>query len=233
MQCNPRYPRHIYTQVCLLGAEQRTQQDSAISAALALCKLFHVEGEVLEKVDLFQYLGRVLAQDNDDIRPVRQQIKKARGIWARVGQVLTADNTPPKTRAKFYKAVVQSVLLYGSKTWNLIQPLWRGLRGSTFAQFTGWQRITSQRMNQITRGYTRGPPTSYRSVAWPPYCITSTSGGPQSFNMWWTGQSTRRAREKNKGGDCHRNSGVCVSRPPVTRGVTVKRAIPIASNPPQ
>jgi hypothetical protein len=103
----------------LPGAEQRTQRDSAVSAALALRKLFHVEGGVLEKVDLFRYLGRVLAQDDDDVRAVRQQIKKTRGIWARVGQVLTADNTPPKTSAKFYKAVVQSVLLYGSKTWNL------------------------------------------------------------------------------------------------------------------
>ncbi len=53
MQCNPRYPWHIYTQVCLLGAERRTQQDSAASAALALRKLFHVKGEVLEKVDSF------------------------------------------------------------------------------------------------------------------------------------------------------------------------------------
>jgi hypothetical protein len=119
MQCNPQYPRHIYTQVCLLGAEQRTQRDSAVSAALALCKLFHVEREVLEKVYLFRYLGRVLAQDDDDVRAVRQQIKKARGIWARVGQVLMADNTPPKTSTKFYKAVMQSVLLYGNKTWNL------------------------------------------------------------------------------------------------------------------
>jgi hypothetical protein len=42
MQCNPQYPRHIYTQVCLLGAEQRTQRDSAVLAALALRKLFHV-----------------------------------------------------------------------------------------------------------------------------------------------------------------------------------------------
>ncbi len=99
MQCNPRYPRHIYTQVCSLGAEQQTQWDLAISAALALCKLFHVEGEVLEKVYLFQYLGRVLAQDDDDVRAVRQQIKKAWGIWARVGQVLMADNNPPKTSA--------------------------------------------------------------------------------------------------------------------------------------
>jgi hypothetical protein len=62
MQCNLRYPRHIHTQVCLLGAERQTQRDSAVLAALALRKLFHVEGEVLEKVDLFQYLGRILVQ---------------------------------------------------------------------------------------------------------------------------------------------------------------------------
>ena len=47
------------------------------------------------------------------------QIKKAREIWAWVGQVLQAENTPPKVSAKFYKAVVQSILLYGSETWNL------------------------------------------------------------------------------------------------------------------
>jgi hypothetical protein len=71
MQCNPRYPWHIHTQVCLLGAEQRTQWVSAIMAALALRKLFHVEGESLEKVDSFQYLRQILAQDDDDIRAVR------------------------------------------------------------------------------------------------------------------------------------------------------------------
>jgi hypothetical protein len=44
MQCNPRYPRHIHTQVCLLGAEQRTQRVLAVLVALVLRKLFHVEG---------------------------------------------------------------------------------------------------------------------------------------------------------------------------------------------
>ncbi len=53
MQCNLQYPRHIYTQVRLLGAEQWTQRDLAVLAALALHKQFHVEREVLEKVDLF------------------------------------------------------------------------------------------------------------------------------------------------------------------------------------
>jgi hypothetical protein len=73
---------------------------------LSLRKLFHVEGELLEKVDLLRYLGWILAQDDDDVWAVRNQTKKAQGIWARVGQVLTADNTPPKVNAKFYKVVV-------------------------------------------------------------------------------------------------------------------------------
>ena len=86
---------------------------------MALRQLFYVEGEVLEKVESFRYLGRILAQDDEDVRAVRSHIKKARGTWARVGQVLQADNTPPKVSAMFYKAVVQSVLLYSSESWNL------------------------------------------------------------------------------------------------------------------
>jgi hypothetical protein len=120
IQCNPLYPRHIHSQVCKLGAEQWTQRDLAVMMALALCKLFYIEGELLEKEDLLQYLRRILAQDNDDVRAVRNQVKKARGIWTRVGQILTAVNTPLKVSAKFYKAVVQSVFLYSSKTRNLL-----------------------------------------------------------------------------------------------------------------
>ncbi len=115
--------------MCQTGVERRTQRDLAIALALALRQLFYIEGEVLEKVKSFRYLGRNLAQDNDDVRAVRSQIKKAWGIWARVGQVLQADNTPPKVSAKFYKAVVQSVLLYGSETWNLTQTALAWLEG--------------------------------------------------------------------------------------------------------
>jgi hypothetical protein len=62
---------------------------------LALRQLFYVKGELLEKVDLFRYLRQILAQDNDDVWAVRSQIKKARGKQARVGQILTTQNTLP------------------------------------------------------------------------------------------------------------------------------------------
>ncbi len=80
MQCNPQYPHHIHLQVCQQGLERQTQRDSAIKSALVLRQLFYVKGEVFEKVESFHYLGQILAQDNEDIRAVRSQIRKARVI---------------------------------------------------------------------------------------------------------------------------------------------------------
>jgi hypothetical protein len=87
--------------------------------ALALRHEFNVDRTVLERVKVFKYLGRLLAQDDDDAQAIRQQMRKARGVWAQVGQVLRGENVMPWVAATFYKAVVQAILLYGSETWNL------------------------------------------------------------------------------------------------------------------
>jgi hypothetical protein len=46
-----------------------------------------------------------------------------------VGQLLRGENTAPKIAAKFYKAVVQAIFLYGSKTWNLTSSALARLEG--------------------------------------------------------------------------------------------------------
>ncbi len=45
------------------------------------------------------------------------------------GASVTRENTAPRIAAKFYKAVVQAVLLYGSKTWNLTKSALARLEG--------------------------------------------------------------------------------------------------------
>ena len=75
------------------------------------------------------YLGRLLSQDDKDIQAVQSQLRKARGTWARVGQVLRKENLPPRVSTKFYKAIVQSVLLYGSKMWVLSLAVMARLKG--------------------------------------------------------------------------------------------------------
>ncbi len=101
---------------------------SDISAS-PLSAQFTVHGEALKRVEVFKYLGRLLAQDDDNLQAIRNQMRKARGTWARVGQVLRAENVPPRIAAKFYKAVVQAVLLYGSEMWVLSTAALASLEG--------------------------------------------------------------------------------------------------------
>jgi hypothetical protein len=49
-----------------------------------------------------------------------------------------AENTPPEVSAKFYKAIVQSVLLYDSKTWNLMTTALAQLEGFHIRATSGW-----------------------------------------------------------------------------------------------
>jgi hypothetical protein len=88
MQCNPSCPAHINTKECRAGTECRHQRDMAIRLALALRQQFRIQDQVLEQVNVFKYLGRLLSQDEDDIQAVRAQLRKARSTWARVGSVL-------------------------------------------------------------------------------------------------------------------------------------------------
>ncbi len=50
-----------------MGTARRHQRDMAVGSALALCQKITVHGDVLERVEVFQYLGSLLSQDDDDI----------------------------------------------------------------------------------------------------------------------------------------------------------------------
>ncbi len=91
----------------------------------------------MERVGEIEYLGRQLTMMNDDAPAVQAQMSKARGVWARVSAVLKGKNAPPKVRGMFYLAVVQSVLLYGSKSWVLSPALLTQLEG--FHIRTAWR----------------------------------------------------------------------------------------------
>jgi hypothetical protein len=100
MQVDPQYPAHINTKECRAGIERRHQRDMAVQSALVLREQFTVHGDVLEKIEVYRYLGCLLLQDNNNVQAVQSQLCKARGMWARVGQVLRKENAPPRTSAK-------------------------------------------------------------------------------------------------------------------------------------
>ena len=76
----------------------------------------------------FQYLGRILQDDDDDTKNIVLQIMRARRQYNLITQILKWEGSSAKTMAKFYLAVVQSVLLYGTDSWTITKRNWGCLK---------------------------------------------------------------------------------------------------------
>jgi hypothetical protein len=79
MQVNFAYPRHTRTKECAMSMARQQQQEAAGASALALRCQFTVHGDALEKVEVFKYLGRMMAQDDNTPRPCGTSCAKPRG----------------------------------------------------------------------------------------------------------------------------------------------------------
>jgi hypothetical protein len=111
--------QHYKTEMCKDGVARKVQYAATKRAHTALQQAFMAYGEKLERVEVFKYLGRLLAYDNNDAQAVRGNLKKARDIWARLFRTIRVENASPSACGIFYKATMQSILLFGSETWNL------------------------------------------------------------------------------------------------------------------
>jgi hypothetical protein len=99
--------RHYETAMCKDGVARKVHYAAAERAHLALQQLFTVYGAELERVEVFKYLGRLLAYNDNDAQAVRGNLKKACGIWARLSRTIRAENASARACDIFYKATVQ------------------------------------------------------------------------------------------------------------------------------
>jgi hypothetical protein len=120
---------HYRTALCQRGWERKCQHEAAVHSQRALEQTFHANGEDLERVEVFKYLGQLTSFNDANNQAMRSNLKKARGCWARVSRVLRAENATPKMCGMFYKATVQAVLLYGSEMWSLSPSSMKRLEG--------------------------------------------------------------------------------------------------------
>jgi hypothetical protein len=140
---------HYETAMCKDGVAKKVQYAAAERTHKALQQTFTVYEAELERVEVFKYLGRLLAYDDNDARAVRGNLKKARGIWARLSPMIRAENASPRACGIFYKATMQSILLFGSETWNLSPQSLKCLEG--FHKRANW-RMAGKRSTKLPDG---------------------------------------------------------------------------------
>jgi len=74
---------------CQTGADRVRQHQALADACRAREVVFTVNGEALQAVSVFKYLGRPLSNSDADWPAVYYNLKKTRKRWAGVSRVLT------------------------------------------------------------------------------------------------------------------------------------------------
>ncbi len=94
------------TVLCQRGWERKCQHEAAVHSQQALVRTFCANGEDLERVEVFKYLGWLISFNDANNQAMWSNLKKAQGCWGRVSRVLRAENATPKMCGMFYKATV-------------------------------------------------------------------------------------------------------------------------------
>ncbi len=72
------YGKHQCTRLSHEGWERRKQYEATVAARIPLARTFMAYGEDLERVEVFKYLGRLLAYNDNDSQAMRSNLKKVR-----------------------------------------------------------------------------------------------------------------------------------------------------------
>ena len=88
-------------------------------------------------VTYFRYLGRVILAADDNWLLVVRNFTRERVVWSRMMRILSKEGTDPRVSGFFFKAVVQSVLLFRAETWLVTPCVGRVMGGSS----TRWHGV--------------------------------------------------------------------------------------------
>ena len=119
--------RHHATAMCKNGAEKKRRKRTETELRDRTERDFEAYGKPLERVSTFKYLGRAMTAGDDYCPAVLGNLVKSRKSWGRLARVLTWEGADKRVSGKFFKAVVQSVLLFGAETWLLTPRIERAL----------------------------------------------------------------------------------------------------------
>ena len=105
---------HIGIIMCKRGSDWKCPRLAAAATWEADVKYFRTQGHIIERVETFKYPSRLLLSDNIGWLEVTRKLSKALRKWGRFSHMLVLEGSDPRTFWRFYIAVVQYVLIFGS-----------------------------------------------------------------------------------------------------------------------
>ena len=124
------------------SSRKEETEDSRGKLRDSMERAFEAYGKLLEMVETFKYLGRVMKAGDEDWPEVVGNLVKSQKSWGRLLQILSGEGAEKRVSGNFFKAVVKTVLLFGAETWVLTLRIERELESFMLGaarQITGKQ----------------------------------------------------------------------------------------------
>jgi hypothetical protein len=109
--------KHRESAICREGAKRNKRKIMNLKCIRALRRTFTIRDQPIETVTTFRYLGRILTSSDSDWAAARSNLTKSRQRWTNISRILARESATSRISALFYKATIQTVLLFGSETW--------------------------------------------------------------------------------------------------------------------
>ena len=101
-----------------------------------------MNGETLEVVEEFTYLGTVFTKNGKITREVQQRIKKATNVYYSINHtIISKKEITEKTKLQIYNSVYKPTLTYGSESWPINTKIEKQV---TAAEMKFLRRITNK-----------------------------------------------------------------------------------------
>jgi len=120
---------HTESATCIRGRITKRSRDIANKILQADEQVFTIDGTPIESVGSFRYLGRQEARNDTDWGALYTNLRRARYKWYKLSKLLHIESANPRIFGMFYKAVVQTVLLFGCESWTMTDAMWTVLKG--------------------------------------------------------------------------------------------------------
>ena len=79
----------------------------------------YIDGEEVEDVDKFVYLGATLTKSGGGMDDMENRISEGGNVYRQLSKIWNSNKIKRTTKLKLYKSLVLSVLLCGSETWKM------------------------------------------------------------------------------------------------------------------
>ena len=142
-----------------------------------------MNGQQLEEVESFKYLGATLSKDGTSNSEVRIRIGSAMSAMSRLDRIWKSNNVSFTTKFRLYRSLVLSVFLYGCEAWTLYAETEKRIQAFEFKCLRKLLRISY--MEHKTNEYVRSRVTF---LAGPHEPLLATV---KRRKLGWFGHTTR------------------------------------------